>query len=194
MPQRGMTRIGGLIAAVQHGVSKKSSQPYAMVTLEDLEGSVQVLCMNENFEKYRELLTPNTAILVVGEVTSGDDKPKIFPQEIMRLEEAPKKYTKQVHLRLHTAHLTPDQLDMIQVMVAGFSGRCPLFLCFKRPTGEIIFVETHERFHVTPSLELQKAVDGMFGEETYYAKVDSALPERAPRRWERKAELVSAEA
>jgi DNA polymerase-3 subunit alpha len=194
LPQRGMTRIGGLIAAVQHGVSKKSSQPYAMVTLEDLEGSVQVLCMNENFEKYRELLTPNTAILVVGEVTTGDDKPKIFPQEIMRLEEAPKKYTKQVHLRLHTAHLTPDQLDMIQAMVAGFSGRCPLFLCFKRPTGEIIFVETHERFHVTPSLELQKAVDGMFGEETYYAKVDSALPERAPRRWERKAELVGAEA
>jgi len=194
LPNRSMTRIGGLIAAVQNGVSKKSNQPYAMVTLEDLEGSVQVLCMNENFEKYRDLLTPNTAILVVGEVATGDDKPKIFPQEIMRLEEAPKKYTRQVHLRLNTAHLTPDQIDLIHEMVAGFSGRCPLFLCFKRPAGEIIFVETHERFHVTASVELQKAVDGLFGEETYYAKVDSSLPERAPRRWERKAELVSAEA
>jgi DNA polymerase-3 subunit alpha len=194
LPHRSMTRIGGLIAAVQNGVSKKSNQPYAMVTLEDLEGSVQVLCMNENFEKYRDLLAPNTAILVVGEVTTGDDKPKIFPQEIMRLEEAPKKYTRQVHLRLNTAHLTPDQIDLIHEMVAGFSGRCPLFLCFKRPTGEIIFVETHERFHVTASVELQKAVDGLFGEETYYAKVDTSLPERAPRRWERKAELVSAEA
>jgi DNA polymerase-3 subunit alpha len=194
LPHRSMTRIGGLIAAVQNGVSKKSNQPYAMVTLEDLEGSVQVLCMNENFEKYRDLLAPNTAILVVGEVTTGDDKPKIFPQEIMRLEEAPKKYTRQVHLRLNTAHLTPDQIDLIHEMVAGFSGRCPLFLCFKRPTGEIIFVETHERFHVTASVELQKAVDGLFGEETYYAKVDTGLPERAPRRWERKAELVSAEA
>src|SRR5437762_9081061 len=194
LPHRSMTRIGGLIAAVQNGVSKKTNQPYAMVTLEDLEGSVQVLCMNENFDKYRHLLAPNTAILVVGELTTGDDKPKIFPQEIMRLEEAPKKYTKQVYLRLHTAHLTPDQIDLIHEMVAGFSGRCPLFLCFKRPTGEIIFVETHERFHVTASVELQKAVDGLFGEETYYAKVDTGLPERAPRRWERKAELVSAEA
>src|SRR2546428_4384032 len=185
LPHRSMTRIGGLIAAVQNGVSKKTNQPYAMVTLEDLEGSVQVLCMNENFDKYRDLLAPNTAILVVGEVTTGDDQPKIFPQEIVRLEEAPKKYTKQVHLRLHTAHLTPGQLDLIHEMVAGFSGRCPLFLCFKRPTGEIIFLETHERFHVTPSVELQKAVDGLFGEETYYAKVDTSLPERAPRRWER---------
>jgi DNA polymerase-3 subunit alpha len=194
LPHRSMTRIGGLIASVQNGVSKKTNQPYAMVTLEDLEGSVQVLCMNENFDRYRDLLAPNTAILVVGEVSTGDDKPKIFPQEILRLEEAPKKYTKQVHLRLHTAHLTPDQLDLIQEMVAGFAGRCPLFLCFKRPTGEIIFVETHERFHVTPSVELQKAVDGMFGEETYYAKVDTSPPERSSRRWERKAELVSVEA
>jgi len=193
LPQRSMTRIGGLIASVQNGVSKKTNQPYAMVTLEDLEGSVQVLCMNENFEKYRGLLAPNTAILVVGEVNTGDDKPKIFPQEILRLEDAPKKFTRQVHLRLNTAHLTPDQLDLIQEMVAGFSGRCPLYLCFRRPTGEIIFVEAHEQFHVTPSVELQKAVDGMFGEATYYAQVDTSMRERAPRRWERKTELASVE-
>jgi len=179
---------------VQHGVSKKNGKPYAMVTLEDLEGSVQVLCMNENYDRYRDLLAPSAAVLVVGEVSTGDDKPKIFPQEIMRLEDAPKKYTKQVHLRLHTAHLTPDKLDQIQAMVAGYAGRCPLFLCFRRPTGELIFMETHERFHVIPSVELQKAVDGMFGEATYYAKVDTSPPERAPRRWERKAEPVSAEA
>jgi len=45
---RTLTRIGGMISAVQHGISKKSGKPYAMVTLEDLEGSVQILCMNEN--------------------------------------------------------------------------------------------------------------------------------------------------
>ncbi|PYK59664.1 MAG: hypothetical protein DME21_12675, partial [Verrucomicrobia bacterium] len=74
-----------------------------------------------------------------------------------------------------------------------FSGKCPLFLCFKRPAGEIVFVETHERFGVLPSIELQKAVDGMFGEETYYAKVDTTPPGRAPRRWERKPGLAVVE-
>jgi len=81
LPDRSMTRIGGLITAVQNGVSRKENKPYAMVTLEDLEGSVPVLCLNENLDKYRDLLVPNTAILVVGEVRIGDDKPKIFPQE-----------------------------------------------------------------------------------------------------------------
>jgi DNA polymerase III alpha subunit len=38
-----MTRIGGLVTEVQKGISKKSGKPYAMVTLEDLAGSVQIL-------------------------------------------------------------------------------------------------------------------------------------------------------
>jgi DNA polymerase-3 subunit alpha len=186
LQNRALTRIGGLIAAVQNGISKKSGKPYSMVTLEDLEGSVQVLCMNENYEKYRELLTPGKALLVIGELNTGDDKPKIFPQEIMALEDAPRRFTRQVHLRLQTAHLKPEHLDSIRDLVAAHSGKCPMFLCFQRPTGEKVFVETHEKYFVAPSRELQKQADDLFGEETYYAKVDTSLPERTPRRWERR--------
>ena len=186
LPNRSLTRIGGLIAAVQNGVSKKSGKPYSIVTLEDLEGSVQVLCMNENYDKYRELLKPNKAVFVIGEVNTSDERPKIFPQEILPLEDAPKRFTKQVHLRLHTAHLKPEQLDSIRELVAAHPGKCPLLLCFMRPGGEVVFVDTNERFSVTPSLKLQQEADARFGEETYYAKVDSSLPERTPRRWERK--------
>ena len=193
MQSRSLTRIGGLIAAVQNGISKKSGKPYALVTLEDLEGSVQVLCMNENYDKYRHLFVLNKAILVIGEVNTGDDKPKIFPQEIMALEEAPQRYTRQVHLRLHTAHVGPERVESIRELVAAHPGKCPLFLCFVRPLGEVIFVETHEKFFVSPSRELQQAADEIFGEETYYAKADTSLPVRTPRKWERKAELVGAE-
>jgi DNA polymerase III subunit alpha len=186
LPNRSLTRIGGLIAAVQNGVSKKSGKPYSMVTLEDLEGSVQVLCMNENYDRYRELLVPNKAILVIGEVNTGDEKPKIFPQEILPLEDAPKRFTKQVHLRLHTAHIKPEQLESVRELVAAHAGKCPLLLCFKRSGGEVIFMDTNERFSVTPSIELEQAANQLFGEETYYAKVDTSPPERQPRRWERK--------
>jgi DNA polymerase-3 subunit alpha len=185
LPNRSLTRIGGLIAAVTHGFSKKSGKPYSMVTLEDLEGSVQLLVMND-YDKFRPLLEVNKAILVVGEVNTGEDKPKIFPQEIMPLEDAPKKYTKQVHLRLHTAHLKPEHLDAVCELVAAHPGKCPLLLCFMQPGGGVVFVDTNERFNVAPSLKLQQEADARFGEETYYAKVDANLPERAPRRWERK--------
>jgi hypothetical protein len=57
-----------------------------------------------------------------------------------------------------------------------------------RPTGGVIFMQSHERFGVLPSRELQQAADARFGEETYYVKVDTSLPERQQRRWERRAE------
>ena len=193
LPNRTLTRIGGLIAVVQNSVSKKNGKPYSMVTLEDLEGSVQLLCMNENYDKYRELLILNKVILVIGEINSGDEKPKIFPQEIIPLEDAPRRFTKQVHLRLHTAHFKPEQLEAVRQLGANHPGKCPLFLCFMRPTGEVIFVETHEKFFVGPSAQLQQEADALFGEETYYVKVDTSLPERAQRKWDRKAELVGAE-
>jgi DNA polymerase-3 subunit alpha len=188
LQSRSVTRIGGMIAAVQNGVSKKSGKPYSMVTLEDLEGSVQILCMNENYEKHRDLLVQSKAILVIGEVNTGDDKPKIFPQEIMPLEDAPRRFTKQVHLRLHIAHLNPEKLQSIHELVAAYPGKCPLYLCFKQPTGEIVFIETHEKFFVAPSRELQEAADKLLGEDTYYAKADTSLPERQRRAWERGAE------
>ena len=143
--------------------------------------------MNENYDRYRELLVPNKAILVIGEVNTTDERPKIFPQEIMPLEDAPKKYTKQVHLRLHTAHLKLEHLEAVRDLAAAHPGQCPLFLCFVQPGGEVVFVEVHERYFVTPSLTLERAADKLFGEETYYAKVDTSLPERQ-QRWGRRPE------
>ena len=185
LPNRSMTRLGGLIAAVQNGVSKKNGKPYSLVTLEDLEGTVQVLCVNENYEENRELLTQGKAVFVVGEINTGDERPKIFPQEIMALEDVPRRFTRQVHLRLHTAHLKPENLRSMQALLAAHPGKCPLFLCFRRPSGDLVFLETHERFCVAPSRELQETVDQVFGEGTYYAKVDPGLPERV-RRWDRR--------
>src|SRR5207245_574410 len=108
----------------------------------------------------------------------------------MPLDDAPRRFTKQVHLRLNTAHLRPESIESVRDLTSAHLGKCPLFLCFTRPTGEIIFVETHEKFFVTPSRELQQATDDLFGEDTYYAKADTSLPERVPRRWERKPELA----
>ncbi|HEY2329998.1 MAG TPA: DNA polymerase III subunit alpha, partial [Verrucomicrobiae bacterium] len=186
LPNRSLTRIGGMISAVSHGVSKKSGKPYSMVMLEDLDGSVQLLVMND-YDKFRPLLELNKAILVVGEVSTGEDRPKIFPQEIMPLEDAPKKYTKQVHLRLQMAHLQPDDLAKVAELVAAHPGKCPLFLCFMRAAGGAVFIQAHEKFFVTPSHQLQQDADARFGEQTYYAKVDASLPEKQRRSWEKKS-------
>jgi DNA polymerase III subunit alpha len=187
LPKNAMTRIGGLVVDVQKGVSKKSGKPYAMMLLEDLEGTVQVLCINENYDKFNQLLVPKKALLITGEVNLSEDKPKIFPQEMIALEDAPQIFTRQVHLRLQMAHLTAKDLEAARDLVTAHPGKCPLFLCLKWPGGEVVFIEAHEKYRLKPSLDLQAAVDERFGEETYYAKVETTLPQRAPRQWEKKS-------
>ncbi|HEX4350913.1 MAG TPA: hypothetical protein VH251_11020, partial [Verrucomicrobiae bacterium] len=122
----------------------------------------------------------------LGEISAGEDKPKIFPQEIMPLEDAAKKYTKQVHFRLPMAHLQPADMVKAHELVAAHAGKCPLFLCMLRPEGGTIFIETNSRFGVTPSLELEHAINRQFGDKAYYANVDKSLPEKQKRAWEKK--------
>jgi hypothetical protein len=78
-------------------------------------------------------------------------------------------------------------------LVRANPGGCPVLLCLELTSGEKVFIQAHERYAVAPSLALQKAVEEVFGEGSYYAKLDTALPERAPRRWTRKGEAADGE-
>jgi DNA polymerase-3 subunit alpha len=187
LPNRTLTRLGGLVTAVQTGVSKKSNRPYAIATLEDLEGSVQVLLLNENYDAFRELLAVGATLLVVGEVNLGDEKPKLFAQELMKLEDAPRKYTTQVHLRFRAEQLTAETLRAAREVVAAHRGRTPLFLCVVQPGGERVYIQTDEQFSVLPSLELQRAVEATCGAGAYHAIVDLSLPARPQNRWAKRA-------
>jgi DNA polymerase-3 subunit alpha len=185
LPSRAVTRLGGLVSAVQQGVSKKSGKPYALVTLEDLAGTVQLLCMNEAHDRFRELFTVGRAVFVTGEVGTGEDQPKLFPQEIWPLEEAPRRLTEKVFLRVAAARADAALLHAARELVAAHPGRVPLFLCLVQPGGERVFIEANDRYAVTASLELQQAVEAMLGPGSYHAKADPSLPECARRKWER---------
>src|SRR5262249_33246474 len=132
---RDMARIGGLVAAVQKGVSQKSNKPYILFTLEDLVGSVEGLRLNEKYRKFRALIEVNKPLLVTGEVNLSEDKPKIFPVEIIPLADAPRAYTRQVHLRLHTAHIANTDLEAARELIIAHPGKCPVFVCLIHPDG-----------------------------------------------------------
>jgi len=186
LESRKVTRVGGLIATVQRGISRRTNKPYAIATVEDLKDSFQVLCMNENYDKYQGLLEVNKTALIIGEANNSENTPKIFPQEIIALEEAPAKFTGQVHFRLNSHELGPEKMDHIHGLATSHPGRCPLYLCFKQQDGRLVFIETSEQLFVRPSEQLRNEVNEMLGPDSYYAKVDTTLPEPAKRQWQRK--------
>lgn len=194
LDDRTMTRVGGMVSAVQSGFSKKSGKPYAMLTIEDMEGTFQVLCMNENFDRYKHLFEATLPVLVIGEVNNAEDKAKVFPQEIMRLEEAPKRFSEQVHIRIQRRALTSELLSNIHSLVSNHPGKCPLFLCILQEAGGAAFIETHDKFNVAPSQELEAAIESLVGDGGYHVRVDRSLPERERRRWEKKSDSTTPKA
>ena len=181
---RSMVRIGAMVSSAQHGMSKKSGKPYAMITLEDLHGTFQMLLMNENYDRFKDVVVAGAPLMIVGEVNNAEDKPKLFPTEIFPLEDAVKKFTKQVHIRMHLGRTEPAHFDQAFALTRAHPGRVPLFLHLKTKTGEWVFVEANQRFSVNPTAELQAGVRELFGQEAWHVTVDTNLPERVRKPWE----------
>ena len=64
--------IGGLISG-KTVKNTKTNQVMAFVTIEDLVGSVEVICFPRDYEKYRNLLNPDEKVFVQGRVSVSDD-------------------------------------------------------------------------------------------------------------------------
>ncbi|MCS7089140.1 MAG: DNA polymerase III subunit alpha [Verrucomicrobiota bacterium] len=181
LPPRTATRLGGLIVSVQEGFSRKSNRPYLTATLEDMTGTVQLLCFEDASERCRAVLQPNAAVMVIGETGSEEASAKLFVWDAIPLEEVPVRFTRAVHFRIYPSAVRPDTLERLYGLIASHPGKCPLYLCFIRPNGQTVVLEPHEQFRVRPSTELQRAVEELLGENSYYAKIDRDPPERPQR-------------
>ena len=173
-----LTRIGGLVTSMNQGISRKNGKPYALLTLEDMkESTFQVLCTNDTFDNHRELFRNDLPLLAVGEVDNSDDVPKIFPRNLMPLEEAPQRLTEQVFFNVppQSEHSVLTDLDEL---IKEHRGSCPLLLCFPLEGAATTILELHERFHVCPSLKLEADCNRLLGEKAYSVKVQPLPPKR----------------
>jgi hypothetical protein len=104
----------------------------------------------------------------------------------MPLEDAPRKYTKQLQLKLNAVQLTEEKLRQVFAIVSQHPGKCPLFLCIRQPGGEQVYVEANERYQVAASRDFQRAIEELFGADAYHPRVDTSVPERQKRAWEKR--------
>jgi DNA polymerase III subunit alpha len=77
-----------VVTAVARQISKRNGQEWGRVTIEDFRGTASVLAFGEAWEKYREVLVQDAAVLVRGQVSGRDrdeDDPPIFLDEALPL-------------------------------------------------------------------------------------------------------------
>jgi hypothetical protein len=89
------------------------------------------------------------------------------------------------------SHMTDEVLDKVKQLLRLHPGRTPVVICIEYPTGEKVFLDTHNSYKVTPDEKLIEDIERVLGEESVYVAVNPAPCRKARegrRRWTRETE------
>lgn len=151
--------ICGMAARVEHKVSKAGND-WALLTLEDLEASLEVPLFGETHHLYARDLIEGAVYAIDGEVQVKDGAPpsviarSIRPIEIV-LPGQP------VEIRLHTSQLTPRKVGELREILIEHRGDIPVRVHVD--VGDSTKVCALPDYPVKPSPGLAAELKGLFG-------------------------------
>ncbi|MBT8189094.1 MAG: DNA polymerase III subunit alpha, partial [Bacteroidia bacterium] len=108
-------KMAGIIAHVQHGVSQKNGLGYARLTLQDYISSFDMGVYNEDYEKYKDLLTEGQVLYVVGKYQTYrfSDRPFFKLQDIRLLASVSQDLTKSLTVRVPLEQIDNHFIDKL---------------------------------------------------------------------------------
>jgi DNA polymerase-3 subunit alpha len=86
MDDKATVQVAGALTVVERKFTKKESKPFAIVTLEDLTGSLEVMIWNETYNKCSMHLEQGRVVAVTGRLDKREDAPRIVATEIKPLK------------------------------------------------------------------------------------------------------------
>ncbi len=113
-------KIAGLIASVQTRITKNGA-PWAIVTLEDLTGSVEVLFFPRQYEKIQDLLAEDALVQVEGRATTRDSSLSVTGQHL-RVLELREDNNNPVEIRLEATQCVPERLKQLRQVLQNYPG------------------------------------------------------------------------
>ncbi|GJL77888.1 MAG: DNA-directed DNA polymerase [Nitrospinaceae bacterium] len=137
----------------------------AIVTLEDLQGSVEVILWPETFAAAESLLLNEEPLLVKGKVDAEGTLPKVIAEGVHPLSEAKNHWIGKVHIHLRTPGLERQTLMEIKNILAAHKGNNETLLHFIFPDNNIKTIRVEDSLRVQPSDEVVQNIEAVLGEE-----------------------------
>jgi DNA polymerase III subunit alpha len=163
LPDGAVTRVIGMIAAVKKITTKKSGETMAFVTLQGLEGAVEMLCFPALYLEHAALLVEDKVVRVKGRLDRKDEsESKLIPLEVE--EFVPRTGLEPVCLCLDGQQLPHSVLGDLKQILSRFPGACPVEVEVNTPQG-CRSLRFGERFKVDPQTSLFAELKVLLGEE-----------------------------
>ncbi|HEX3789089.1 MAG TPA: DNA polymerase III subunit alpha [Pseudonocardiaceae bacterium] len=128
-PKEGEVVVSGMIASVERRVNK-NGEPWAIVTLEDLDASVDVLFFAKSYSVLYEDLVADAAVAIKGRVNWREDQMSIFGSGVVVLDISDAEHNPGVApafvLRADAARLEADGVAELRSALATHKGTIPV--------------------------------------------------------------------
>jgi len=148
-PEKAMTErkytLLGLLKDIKSIYTKRGTQ-MAFATLEDFNGSIELVIFNKVYNQYSHMLENDKAVGVIGKIDTSKGDPKFKVDEIKNPNELEGTGPRSVHIRLGESSASEDDLLNLRETLIGFSGNCPVFLHVQKKTApkEIIIKASNQ--------------------------------------------------
>jgi DNA polymerase-3 subunit alpha len=164
LDDRASFRIGGAIVNVEKKFTRKEGKPFAVLWVEDLTNTLEVVVWNDVYVKVSDALVAGRVIEIKGTLDKRDDLLRGTASELRLL--APGKVNgandicvnasqESAVLLQFSAATTGDELRQVREILASSPGRRSVQLLFDRGNGNSVRLHAGAEFGVdfTPALE-----------------------------------------
>lgn len=174
-------KVACMIKTVQKKISK-TGKPYMILQIEDLDASMECMVYAKTIDRLaeKEIDLQDEMVVLIDALASKreeNEKIKLMAEDIIPLDWALEKNTREIHLHVFEGSTTQDQLRALKEMCVARPGKTALIICVTLTTGEIVFVEAVRNLAVRVDQEFLDQVRGILGERRYRIKADVRVPE-----------------
>jgi DNA polymerase-3 subunit alpha len=182
-------RVAGMISKMRKMVSKKTGEPWVIVTLEDLTGELTLLCFPKTYASGVQHLAKIGAFVAAtgrlsfrGEETEGATG-ELIVDEMVPLDMAVTRFAKRLRLKCD-ATVGTEKLEALRDALEQHRGPCAVVLEQETPEG-VAMLEVDQR--VVLNQPLFEALEAVLGPNCWRIDAGNAPAVIAPRRFERRA-------
>ncbi|MFV1950797.1 MAG: DNA polymerase III subunit alpha [Nitrospinota bacterium] len=163
--------IGGIVISTRSQITKKGER-MAYVTLEDLQGSVEVILFPDVYKEYASFLESEEPLLIKGSAKSEDEgTKKIIAKEIIPLAEIRGRLSNTVHINLHAPGLERDTLIKLKDILNKNKGNSDVYLHLIFPDKSEVNISADSKMKVSFSDSMATRIEELLGNDTVYFEV-----------------------
>jgi DNA polymerase-3 subunit alpha len=156
-------RVGGMIRDYQEKKIKSSGKRMAIITLEDLTGSAEVVIFPDLFSQSSHLLTSDSPLVIQGTKKNDEQRESIIAEAVDTLEDAREKYTAGARIIMHSEQATRQKIEAVKKLFYKNHGNCPILLTIHFSGRGEVDIAMPKDLTIKPCHDFTQAVNNVMG-------------------------------